>query len=113
MLHASNVRTGYVFTHTDYDFFGPHNPGIADGLSGLGDALAAMAKQGIAMRYTRVHRVLGEGKFVLAMSEGTFGGKPTSFYDLFRVEDGKIAEHWDTIETIPPKSEWKNANGKF
>jgi len=65
------------------------------------------------MRYTRVHRVLGEGNFVLAMSEGTFGGNPTSFYDLFRVENGKIAEHWDTIETIPPKSEWKNANGKF
>jgi predicted SnoaL-like aldol condensation-catalyzing enzyme len=42
-----------------------------------------------------------------------FGGKPTSFYDLFRVASGKIAEHWDTIETIPPKSEWKNSNGKF
>ncbi len=95
------------------DDYVQHNPGIADGLSGLGDALAAMAKQGIAMRYTRVHRVLGEGNFVLAMSEGTFGGNPTSFYDLFRVENGKIAEHWDTIETIPPKSEWKNANGKF
>ena len=50
----------YVFTHTDYDFFGP--------------------KVG---------------------------------FDILRFEDGKIVEHWDTIETIPPRSEWKNQNGEF
>ncbi|WP_429817615.1 hypothetical protein [Ensifer sp. B1-9] len=38
------------------------------------------------------------------ISEGTFGGKPTSSHHLFRVENGKIDEHWDTIETIPAKS---------
>ena len=37
----------------------------------------------------------------------------SSFYDLFRVEKGKIAEHWDTIEAIPEKKDWKNGNGKF
>ena len=47
------------------------------------------------------------------MSEGSFRGKPSAFYDLFRVEGGKVVEHWDTIEAIPPKSEWKNDNGKF
>jgi predicted SnoaL-like aldol condensation-catalyzing enzyme len=57
--------------------------------------------------------VLGEGNFVLVTSEGSFGGKSTSFYDLFRVADGKIAEHWDTIETIPAEDQWKNKNGKF
>ena len=50
---------------------------------------------------------------MLSVSEGTFAGKPTSFYDLFRVENGKIAEHWDVMETIAPKAEWKNENGKF
>ena len=90
-----------------------HNPQIGDGLSGLGAALEAMAKQGITMKYDKVHKVLGEGNFVLMLSEGTFAGKHTSFYDLFRVENGKIAEHWDTIETIPAQSEWKNNNGKF
>jgi predicted SnoaL-like aldol condensation-catalyzing enzyme len=97
----------------DGDNYIQHNPNISDGLSGLGAALQAMAKQGITMKYTRVHKVLGEGNFVLAVSEGEFAGKPTSFYDLFRVENGKIAEHWDTIENIPPKKEWKNDNGKF
>lgn len=90
-----------------------HNPAIADGLDGLGAALEAMAKQGITMRYDRIHKVLGEGNFVLVVSEGAFAGKPTSFYDLFRVENGKIVEHWDTIEEILPNAEHKHGNGKF
>jgi predicted SnoaL-like aldol condensation-catalyzing enzyme len=73
-----------------------------------------MADKGVAMKYDRVHRVFGEGNFVLVISEGTFlSEKPTSFYDLFRVENGKIDEHWDTIEAISPKESWKNNNGKF
>jgi predicted SnoaL-like aldol condensation-catalyzing enzyme len=90
-----------------------HNPQIGDGLSGLGAALAAMAAQGVTLKYDRVHQVLGEGNFVLVMSEGDFGGQPTSFYDLFRVAGGRIVEHWDTLEAIPPRAEWKNDNGKF
>jgi len=95
------------------DSYVQHNPQVADGLSGLGRALEAWAKQGIAMKYDRVHQVLGEGDFVLVVSEGALAGRHTSFYDLFRVEKGRIAEHWDTIEAIPPQSEWKNQNGKF
>jgi len=49
----------------------------------------------------------------LSISEGFFAEKPISFYDLFRVENGKIAEHWDVMETVTPKNEWKNAYGKF
>ena len=101
--------TGYF----DGDNYIQHNPQIANGLSGLGKALEYMASQGITMKYDKVHKVLGEGNFVLTVSEGSFANKPTSFYDLFRVENGKIAEHWDVMETIAPKTEWKNENGKF
>lgn len=97
----------------DGDTYRQHNPQIGDGLSGLGAALEAMAKAGITMKYDRIHTVLGEGNFVLAVSEGHLGGRQSSFYDLFRVENGKIAEHWDTIEAIPAKADWKNTNGKF
>ena len=97
----------------DGDTYIQHNTGIADGLSGLGAALAALAEQGIQMIYTTVHQVLAQGNFVLAVSEGTFGGAPTAYYDLWRVENGKIAEHWDVMETITDKSTWQNQNGKF
>lgn len=106
-------RLDRLTTYIDEDHYHQHNPAIADGLSGLAAALEAMAKVGVTMTYDRVHRVLGEGNFVLTMSEGRFGGRHVAFYDLFRVQDGKMVEHWDTIETIPPRAEWKNTNGKF
>lgn len=97
----------------DGDTYIQHNTGIADGVSGLNAALGAMAEQGISMVYDEVHMVLAQGNFVLAVSEGTFGGEPTSYYDLWRVENGKIAEHWDVMETIADQSTWQNENGKF
>lgn len=93
------------------DNYTQHNSQIADGLKGLGDALQALAAQGITMKYTKVHKVIAEGNFVFTMSEGSFGGKPTAFYDLFRVENGKIVEHWDIISEIPTKM--AHNNGKF
>lgn len=97
----------------DGDNYIQHNPQIPDKVSGLQGAFQAMSRQGVSVVFNRVHLVLGEGNFVLAVSEGTFAGKAVSFYDLFRVENGKIAEHWDVIEAIPPRAAWKNANGKF
>ncbi len=95
------------------EFLGSIRIRLDDGLSGLGKALEAMAKQGITMKYDTIHMVLGEGNFVLAVSEGSFAGKHVAFYDLFRVANGKIAKHWDTIEGIPARADWKNDNGKF
>ena len=47
------------------------------------------------------------------MSEGLFDAKPTAFYDLYRIENGRQVEHWDVLETIPPSNQWKNTNGEF
>lgn len=90
-----------------------HNTQIGDGLKSLGDAIQAMAKQGITMEYDKLHKVLGQGNFVLAISDGKFANQHVSYYDLFRIEDNKIVEHWDVIEPILPEEEWKNSNGKF
>ena len=93
-----------------------HNSGVADGLDGLGAALKYFAENGMVMKYTKVHKILGQGNFVLTMSEGNFGKAPgdhVAYYDLFRLENGQIVEHWDVIQAIPEESEWKNKNGKF
>ncbi len=95
----------------DGDNYIQHNSQIGNGLSGLGAALAALAEQGITMEYHRVHQVIADGNFVFTMSEGSFGGTPTAFFDLFRVQNGKIAEHWDVMSEIP--ANMAHENGKF
>lgn len=86
-----------------------HNPELPDGAVALRAALETTA----GTRYDRLHRVLAEGNFVLCLSEGHKDGVHSSFYDLFRLDGGRVVEHWDTIEAIAPRSEWKNQNGKF
>lgn len=73
----------------------------------------ALVEKAEVMSYKKNHRLLAEGNFVLSVSEGFNGEIHTSFYDLFRLENQKIVEHWETTEKVPAKSEWKNDNGKF
>ncbi|MFD1367690.1 nuclear transport factor 2 family protein [Actinoplanes sichuanensis] len=108
------LQGGKVDAITDFlstETYHQHNVGIGDGLDGLGAALAALAEQGVTMVYTRLHRVVAEGNFVLTVSEGSFGPTPTAFYDLFRVADGKIVEHWDLTPEI--KTDLPHGNGLF
>lgn len=88
-----------------------HNPMVKDGLEGLNEAIEYLSSQNNMFKYSKTHKVLGEGNFILAMSEGEWHGKPHSFYDLFRLENDKIVEHWDVIEEIPAKM--AHNNGKF
>ena len=87
-----------------------HNSQISDGLDGLGTAVAALAKQGISMIYNARHLTVAEGEFVLIQSDGDIG-RPVVYYDLFRIDGGKIVEHWDVIQDIP--AEMPHGNGIF
>ncbi|DAZ95841.1 TPA: hypothetical protein N0F65_009115 [Lagenidium giganteum] len=83
-----------------------HNPDIGDGRETILNALESVTM-------TTLHAVYGSGDTVLALTEGEMNGKPMAFFDLFRVENGLIVEHWDTVGEIPAPSQWKNRNGKF
>lgn len=90
-----------------------HNPDAGDGLKGLQELMAANAAKGQKMRYDRVGIVVAEGNFVLTGAEGALGDKPTAFYDLWRLEDGLIVEHWDIIAPIPTENLPDGYPGKF
>ncbi|MCP4920295.1 MAG: hypothetical protein GY913_25625 [Proteobacteria bacterium] len=94
-----------VYLGDPYIQHGPHGEDGADAVRRiLGEVDVSFDVQ---------HRVLACGSFVLSVCEGSVEGVHTSFYDLFRVEGGKLVEHWDTVEAVPDRAEWKNDNGKF
>jgi len=109
MGNKAEMITDYISTTKYYQ----HNPGIKDGLDGIGEALKELNDLNMPMIYKNNHKILGEGNFVLSVSDGIFLNKDVSFYDLFRIEDGKIVEHWDTIEELQKPEAAKNSNGKF
>ena len=90
-----------------------HDPELTDGIESLHAALNPSADGLVTYRYDTVHRVLAEGNFVLCVCEGEKNGQHSGLYDLYRIADGRIFEHWNTVEAIPPRDQWKNDNGKF
>jgi predicted SnoaL-like aldol condensation-catalyzing enzyme len=110
LIKASYDQLGEFIRDTEW---AEHNPRIGNGLTSLRTALQETVNGRQRIDYKQVHRILAEGNFILSVCEGEFGGIHTAFYDLFRVADGMLVEHWDTTEKIAPQSEWKNNNGKF
>lgn len=101
-------KIGQYISSEQYD---QHNPMVKDGLEGLNEALTYLGSQNNMFEYHKVHRILGEGNFVLTQSEGRWNDKPHVYYDLFRLQNGKIVEHWDVIQEIPEKM--AHNNGMF
>ena len=81
-----------------------HNPDVKDGLNGIMEAVEYLTAQNNMFEYTKIHKVLGMGNFVLTISEGEWSGQKQAFYDLFRFENGKAVEHWDVIQPIPTEN---------
>lgn len=104
---------GDISKYFDGDMLIQHNPHMGDGVKEFIDVLSQWEKEGKPQKYTQIHKVLGEGNFVLVLSEGYLGGEHSAFYDLYRIEEDKIVEHWDVIEAIPEPDKRKNTNGKF
>ena len=100
--------------YINQEHYAEHNPQFGDDLVELSGALSRSSNDGpISIKYEKCHRLLAEGNFVLSVCEGYANQKPSSFFDLYRLKNGEIVEHWVTTEVILPRSEWKNNNGKF
>ena len=94
------------------EHYAQHASKIGDGIARLRDRIASVAKEGGKLDLTP-RRFVADGSFVMVLSEGDLPTGPTALYDLFRVDNGKIVEHWDVLTPIPPRDQWKNANGPF
>lgn len=107
---ADNSLLKYI-NPTEYT---EHSPDFGDDLAKIQLMFSESADDNRkSIRYKKLHRLLAEGNFVLSVCEGHSDNVSSSFFDLYRLNSGKIVEHWSSTEAIPPESEWKNNNGKF
>ena len=96
--------------------FGPryiqHNPGARDGTEGF-KALVAFLKEKFPNSRSEIKRVFAEGDYVIlhvhSMREP--GQRGRAIVDIFRLEDGKIVEHWDVVQDVPEQP--ANTNTMF
>ncbi|WP_198553856.1 alpha/beta fold hydrolase [Tenacibaculum sp. Bg11-29] len=75
-----------------------HNPMVGNNVEGLFKFMQNLQKQDVALQYQKVLATFAAGDMVMTYSKGLFAGEEHLFADLFRLENGKIAEHWDVIQ---------------
>jgi predicted SnoaL-like aldol condensation-catalyzing enzyme len=106
------VRFDRVGEFIEGDNYVQHASKVGDGTARMKARVSEVAKTG-GEPVLQPRRYIADGNFVLALVEARTPPHPTANYDLFRVENGKIVEHWDVLSPIPPRDQWKNANGPF
>ncbi len=88
--------------------YAQHNPQMPDGTAALAPAIDMLPDD---FTY-EIGTIAGEGDIVFVHGRYTnMAPTPMIAVDIFRVVDGKIVEHWDVLQTIPPAS--RNDNGMF
>jgi predicted SnoaL-like aldol condensation-catalyzing enzyme len=92
--------------------YSQHASKVGDGIGRMKSRVANVAKPS-RVPVLNPRRYVADGNFVLALVEANAEGGPTANYDLFRVENGRIVEHWDVLSRIPPQEQWKNSNGPY
>ncbi len=85
-----------------------HAPSIGTGQQGL----ATWLRSDQAGEYEMLFHLMGHGDFVTTYSKRHANGADIAVFDVYRVANSKIVEHWMNEETIGPRDTWGNS-GKF
>ncbi|MGH6716255.1 MAG: hypothetical protein ACREDC_08730 [Bradyrhizobium sp.] len=85
-----------------------HEPGVADGVAVFIRDLKVLTQN---RTIDEIRLLLAQGDFVFLAAKGTVEGRACAYIDLYRVEAGKIVEHWGFPEEVPPQRESRNGNG--
>lgn len=98
------------------DYFAPgyiqHNPMARTGAQGLKEFLDWARRTSPDAQHL-VKRVFADGDHVVAHVHVIInpGERGNAVVDIFRIENGRIAEHWDVAQPVPEQS--ANQNGMF
>lgn len=94
------------------DVYIQHNPLFPDGPQAFKDAFKDAFKK-YPNRQNKILRSAANGDLVFLHVHRTMnpGERGDAIVDIYRVENGKIVEHWDVIQPVPAES--KHGNGMF
>jgi predicted SnoaL-like aldol condensation-catalyzing enzyme len=89
-----------------------HNPVAADGPDGL-KAFIAFLKDKFPNNRSEIKRIFADGDYVIVHVHAVRepGTRGNAIVDIFKLENGKVVEHWDVIQPVPEKA--ANDNGMF
>jgi len=121
-INKQNVIAFYNAAINDKDFekasqylgdrYIQHNPLAADGPEGL-KAFLDWAKEALPTFKAEIKQAFADGDYVILHVHATSGpdDRGSAVMDIFRLENGKVVEHWDVIQAIPEES--RNDNTMF
>jgi predicted SnoaL-like aldol condensation-catalyzing enzyme len=94
------------------DRYTQHNPTAADGPEGL-KAFLAFLRDKFPNNHSEIKRIFADGDYVIVHVHAVRepGTRGNAIVDIFKLENGKVVEHWDVVQPIPEKP--ANDNGMF
>ena len=89
-----------------------HNPIAADGPEGL-KAYIAFLKEKFPNNHSEIKHIFADGDYVIVHDHAVRepGTRGNAIVNIYKLENGKVVEHWDVIQPIPEKA--ANDNGMF
>ena len=89
-----------------------HNPAVADGPEGFA-AFLQFLREKLPSSRSEIKRVFADGDYVILQVHAVLGTgeRDLAIVDIFKLENGKIVEHWDVMQPIPENA--ANPNGMF
>lgn len=89
-----------------------HNPGAKDGPEGL-KGFIGFLKDKFPNNKSEIKRIFADGDFVIVHVNAVRepGTRGLAIVDIFRLDNGKVVEHWDVVQPVPETAQ--NDNGMF
>lgn len=86
-------------------YYRQHNPNAADGIDGFRSFINYL-KEKVPASHSEIKQAFADGDFVILHVHKTTSptDRGVAIVDIFRLEDGKIVEHWDVTQAIPEKT---------